>query len=84
MFFTFSEALRHLKEGHRICRSNWNGKGMWLTLVPELSNFTLQDGNIYVMQPFIAMKTVQDTLVPWLASQTDILADDWQVFSIST
>jgi hypothetical protein len=68
---TFSQALELLKDGVRIRREGWNGKGMWLALqVPDaLSKMTL---------PYIYMRTVTGDLVPWLASQTDILASDWQ------
>lgn len=68
----FGEAIVALKGGNIVARAGWNGKGMWLKLqVPDsLSNMTL---------PYIYMKTAQDDLVPWLASQTDILADDWEL-----
>lgn len=68
----FSDALLCLKEGARMAREGWNGKGMWLELqVPdEHSKMTL---------PYVYMKTAQGDLVPWLCSQTDMLADDWVV-----
>ncbi len=67
----FSEALRALKLGFHVARWGWNGKSMWIKLqAPEpLSKMTL---------PYIYMYTAQGHLVPWLASQTDILADDWR------
>jgi len=70
--FTFSWALTQLKEGAKLQRTGWNGKGMWIHLqVPDQgSKMTL---------PYLYMKTADDKLVPWLASQTDILADDWQI-----
>lgn len=69
---SFGDAIRALKNGHRVTRAGWNGKGMWLALQrPDIgSKMTL---------PFIYMKTADDQLVPWLASQTDVLADDWMV-----
>lgn len=68
----FSYALVALKNGDRIARKGWNGKDMWLGLqVPdEHSKMTL---------PYIYMSTAQGDLVPWLASQTDILATDWEI-----
>ena len=68
----FGDALSALKEGKRVSRTGWNGKGMWLELqVPDAhSKMTL---------PYIYMKTAQDDLVPWLASQTDVLAEDWGI-----
>lgn len=67
---TFSTALEALKSGESVARSGWNGKGMWLALqVPdEHSKMTL---------PYIYIRTVAGDLVPWLASQTDILGEDW-------
>ena len=68
----FGEAIHALKGGHRVVRAGWNGRGMYLELqVPdEHSKMTL---------PYIYMKTVQDDLVPWLASQTDMLSEDWML-----
>lgn len=68
----FGHALVALKEGLKLSRAGWNGKGMWLELqVPDVnSKMTL---------PYIYMKTACGNLVPWLASQTDVLADDWGV-----
>jgi hypothetical protein len=66
----FGEALVNLKNGWRVTRRGWNGKGQFLTLqVPdEYSKMTL---------PYIYITTVQGDRVPWLASQTDLLATDW-------
>ena len=68
------DALRDLRVGLSVTRRGWNGPGQKLTLqVPdEHSKMTL---------PYIYISTVQGDLVPWLASQTDILADDWEVAS---
>jgi len=59
-----------LKDGEKVARTGWNGKGMWISLqVPtKLSKMSL---------PYIYMYTADGDLVPWLASQTDILAEDW-------
>ena len=67
----FGSAIQLLKMKMRVGRSGWNGKGMWLELqVPDAhSKMTL---------PYIYMRTVQGDLVPWLASQTDMLSEDWQ------
>jgi hypothetical protein len=68
----FGDALVALKAGHRVTRSGWNGKSMWL-------NLQVPDANSKMTLPYIYMKTVQDDLVPWLASQTDMLAEDWVI-----
>ncbi|OQB15724.1 MAG: hypothetical protein BWY15_00437 [Firmicutes bacterium ADurb.Bin193] len=80
---TFGLALEALKQGKRVCRLGWNGKGMWLVLcdfkcdtiiMPEI-----RDSAQYKKLPWIGMKTANNEFVPWLASQTDMLADDWQI-----
>lgn len=63
-------AIALLEAGKRVARAGWNGKGMWLALQRP-------DTNSKMTLPYIYMKTADDKLVPWLASQTDILADDW-------
>lgn len=69
--WSFGAALAMLKDGKRVARSGWNGKGMWIKLqMPDFVNkMTL---------PYIFMFTVQGDMVPWLASQTDLLANDWE------
>lgn len=85
----FSTALDLLKEGKKICREGWNGKGMWLVLNNGRQNGIghklRQDGHlteILEVHSFIVIKTAENKLVPWVASQTDILADDWELVSI--
>ena len=77
--FSFSQALDLIKSGKRLQREGWNGKGMFLFLIPS---WTYTDGkqDNYPNLPFIAMKTADNKVVPWLCSQTDMLANDWQVF----
>ena len=80
---TFGEAIEALKVGDRVSRVGWSsGKGsggekMWLRLQKpdESSDMTL---------PYIFMSTVSDDLVPWFASQTDMLAEDWFVPEFAT
>lgn len=67
----FGDVVKKMKyRGGRFARAGWNGKNQWIELqVPdEYSKMTL---------PYIYIKTVQGDLVPWLSSQTDMLADDW-------
>ena len=68
----FGFALKELKKGNRVSRSGWNGKGMWVNLQnpTDFSKMSL---------PYIYMKTVDGKFVPWLANQTDVLSDDWEV-----
>ena len=85
---SFSKALDALKKGSKVQREGWNGKGMWLALqkgypqgTPCNKNsseaYGIEEGVIIKVLPYIVMKTVDDSFVPWLASQTDILAEDW-------
>lgn len=89
----FGDAIRALKGGHRVARAGWNGKGMWLTLSPgnpalEAGKFWAgpnrdyaeQNGGAAPVLPFITMKTATgEILMGWLASQTDMLAEDWVI-----
>lgn len=69
---TFGDALSLLKRGTKVARAGWNGKGMWLEL-------QVPDANSKMTLPYIYMKTADDKVVPWLASQSDMLAEDWGV-----
>lgn len=75
----FGSALYALKAGQRVMRAGWNGKGMWLSLqVPdEHSKMTLP--YIYIEYPGGHPAYPHGSRVPWLASQTDMLAEDWEV-----
>lgn len=67
---TFGEAIAALKDGDKVTREGWNGKGMWL-------NLQVPDSNSKMTLPYIYMFTADKQQVPWLASQTDMLAEDW-------
>lgn len=87
----FGDALAALKRGSRVSRAGWNGKGMWLTLspggvvdaeklwAPANAAFARERGGTARVLPYITMKTADDCIVPWLASQTDVLAEDWSI-----
>lgn len=72
-------AIHCLKQGAKVSRPSWNGKGMWLLLqVPdEHSKMTLP--YIYIEYPVGSKAYPDGCRVPWLASQTDILAEDWEL-----
>lgn len=83
----FGKALTHLKAGGKVSRAGWNGKGMFIYYVPEGSyapctkagkDLVGKDGKV-AYGAYIAIKTAQGNVVPWLASQTDVLADDWEI-----
>lgn len=79
----FSDALNSLKSGAKISREGWNGKGMFLYYVPANEYDALTEvakrefGDKVPYGAYIAMKTAQGNVVPWLASQTDLLSNDW-------
>lgn len=73
---TFGDCVKELILGEKMRRSGWNGKNMWLRYVP--SGYGTVDNNDVPYLPYIEMFTAQGDLVPWLASQTDILANDWE------
>ena len=87
--FDFGSAIHLLKMGKKVMRAGWNGKGMFVYYVPAASypadrnsKSTMAGEFADDMVPYgayIAMKTAQDNVVPWLASQTDVLAEDWQL-----
>lgn len=74
---TFGDALAALKQGKRVARDGWNGKGMWIALqVPDQhSKMTLP--YIYIEYPEGHLAYQSGSRVPWLASQTDMLREDW-------
>lgn len=90
---TFGLAIEALKLGHRVSRDGWNGKGMWLVLVPGTPAAQLRDGSPYKnatgldeceILPHIDMWTINASgrramLPGWLASQSDMLANDWTI-----
>ena len=73
-FLNFSEALNHLRWGDRIARRGWNGKGMCIQI-------QYPDVHSKMKRPYIYMTPVDSICVPWVASQTDLLAEDWFVLS---
>ena len=68
----FSQALDFIKQGAKLSRAGWNGASQYLELQTP-------DENSKMTQPYIYIRTVQDDLVPWLASQGDLMAEDWVV-----
>lgn len=69
----FGQAIRALKDGQMVARSGWNGENMHLEL-------QVPDARSKMSLPYIFMFTAQGDRVPWLASQTDMLAEDWGLY----
>lgn len=72
MSMGIGKAIKEMRNGEQVSRIGWNGPGQYLEL-------QVPDENSKMTLPYIFIKTVQGDLVPWLASQTDILATDWTV-----
>lgn len=72
----FGSALEALKSGMKVSRQGWNGKGLWLELQRPDENSKMTLPYIFISYPDDA-KTTPGARVPWLASQTDLLAEDW-------
>ncbi|HEY6027702.1 MAG TPA: DUF2829 domain-containing protein [Pseudolabrys sp.] len=82
-------AVKQMWNGNKVRRAGWNGKGMWLYLVPHTGDnvfdyYVPSDSSgkplgKYKISPFVGMKTADDKFVPWPCSQTDLLATDWEI-----
>lgn len=70
----FGQAIEKMKAGGRVSRHGWNGRSQWIALQTP-------DAHSKMSLPYIYISTVTGHLVPWLASQSDMLAEDW--FSVS-
>lgn len=70
-FATVIECLKQTPD-KRFARTGWNGKGMWISL-------QVPDRDSKMGRPYIYMRDAQGVCVPWLASQTDLLAHDWEM-----
>lgn len=66
------QAVAALRQSRQVTRKGWNGKNMYLGL-------QVSDEDSKMTLPYVYMRTAQGDLVPWLCSQTDLLADDWEV-----
>lgn len=86
---TFGEAIEAAKVNHKIARAGWNGKGMFVAYMPGVTipeglvngrtKTFVPTGDLHVL-PYFAMRTADGKWLPgWLASQTDMLADDWEI-----
>lgn len=90
--FDFGTAITLLKAGHRVARKGWNGKGMWVSYTPgrdvEPDQFWSPANAAWAkaiglsvkVRSYLTMKTADNEIVPWVASQSDVLAEDWMIF----
>jgi hypothetical protein len=86
----FGLAIEACKMGKRITRTGWNGKGMFVVYqkgypdgIPcneqTAKAFGYEPGTLFKCRPYLQMRCADGTHQMWLASQSDILADDWQI-----
>jgi hypothetical protein len=71
------QAVSAMRAGECVRRAGWNGKGMWV----EYVHAAVLPGGDDLTLPFIVMQTAQGHWIPWLCSQADLLADDWELVS---
>ena len=84
---TFGLAIEAMKKGHKVARKGWNGKEMFLYYVPANRYTALTDAAKEIAgddgkveyTAYVAIKTVQGNVCPWLASQADVLGEDWYI-----
>lgn len=83
----FGQALTGLKHGSRASREGWNGKGMWVVMVgaghydvgARTVGLNVRKDAPPTLRPWLGLKAHNGDFVPWVASQSDILADDWVI-----
>lgn len=75
----FCYALNALRENQKVARHGWNGKGMWLMLQRPDANSKMTLPYIYIEYPAGHPAYPEGSRVPWVASQTDLLAEDYYV-----
>ena len=75
----FGWALRQLKEGKKVCRLGWNGKGIYIELQRPDEHSKMTQPYIYIVTTGLQSDNPNAPrgVVPWLASQTDLMAEDW-------
>jgi hypothetical protein len=78
-----------MHNGRKVTRPGWNGKGMFLFLVPG-SRFVVNrapllgiypEGTVIDYRPHVDMRTADGQIVPWICSQSDLLATDWEILN---
>lgn len=83
-------AIKELKNGKKLTRKGWNGKGMFIVYQKGYPNgipcnkqtaeaYGYEEGTLFKCRPYIQMRCADGTHQMWTASQTDILSEDWEV-----
>lgn len=81
----FGQAIEELKRGKKVARAGWNGKGMFLLYVPASKWGIIEEIGLGIpkenLASWIGLKTADNRFTPWAASQTDMLAEDWEIIN---
>ena len=88
--FDFGEAIRILKEGQKVARKGWNGKGMFVVYQKGYPNgipcnkqtaeaWGINEGDLFVCNPYFQIRCVDGSHSMWVTSINDCLAEDWVV-----
>jgi hypothetical protein len=88
--FQFGEALRYLRQGKRLTRKGWNGKGLSVVYQKAYPDgipcnkqtaeaWGLNEGDLFKCEPYLQISTVDGSHVMWVPSIRDVLAEDWEV-----
>lgn len=88
--FDFGEAIVCLKQGHKVARAGWNGKGMFVVYQKGYPNgipcnkqtaeaFGINEGDLFICNPYLQIKNVNGSCSMWVPSINDVLSDDWIV-----
>ena len=91
--FRFGEALRELKAGKKVCRSGWNGKGMFIVYqngYPQGIScnkqtaiaWGLNEGDLFRCEPYLQIKMTNGSHSMWVPSINDVLAEDWEIVEV--
>lgn len=87
---TFGAALENAKLGHKVARTGWNGRGMWIVVqrgyptgIPINDNTASATGfpvgTVCKFHPYLMMKDVSGAFFPWNPNQLDLLSEDWEI-----
>ncbi len=89
---TFGMAIEAMKRGNKVARRGWNGKGMYIWVIPgstvrgcnqitdpHLAAIDKAEGEIRFLDSIRMRTATGGVLTGWLASQTDMLAEDWEI-----
>lgn len=91
LIFGFEIALQMLKQGYKLSRKGWNGKGMFVVYqkaypngIPSNKNtaeaWGIKEGDLFKCEPYLQIKLVNGSHSMWVPSITDLLANDWFVY----